>query len=106
MCYIELNPGRARLVTLPREYRCSRFRHNGLGIPDPLVTPHPRSRSLGSSANSRRAAYGAMFDGTLDDDEMDAVRRAFKSRRHGGARSRSLTPTRISRSLTPTGRAG
>ena len=63
MRYIELNPVRARLVAAPGEYRWSSFRANALGHDDALVTPHSSYYTLGRSAESRQAAYRALFEG-------------------------------------------
>jgi putative transposase len=61
MRYIELNPVRARVVTSPGQYRWSSFRANALGRKDPLLTPHAHYCALGRDAESRRAAYRALF---------------------------------------------
>ena len=61
MRYIELNPVRARLVTRPRRYRWSSFRANALGWDDALLTPHAHYCALGRDAESRQAAYLALF---------------------------------------------
>ena len=62
MRYIESNPVRARLVAAPGEFRWSSFRANALGHDDALVTPHSCYYALGRSAESRRAAYRALFE--------------------------------------------
>jgi putative transposase len=61
MRYIELNPVRARVVARPGQYRWSSFRANALGRNDPLLTPHAHYCALGRGAESRRAAYLALF---------------------------------------------
>ena len=61
MRYIELNPVRARVVARPGHYRWSSFRANALGQNDPLLTPHAFYCALGRSAESRQAAYRALF---------------------------------------------
>jgi len=61
MRYIELNPVRARVVARPGQYRWSSFRANALGKDDPLLTPHAFYCALARSAESRQAAYRAMF---------------------------------------------
>ena len=61
MRYIELNPVRARVVARPEQYRWSSFRANALGQNDPLLTPHAHYCALGRGAESRQAAYRALF---------------------------------------------
>jgi putative transposase len=61
MCYIELNPVRARVVAWPGQYRWSSFRANALGHDDALLTPHAYYCALGRGAESRQAAYLALF---------------------------------------------
>jgi len=62
MRYIELNPVRARVVARPGQYRWSSFRANAQGQNDPLLTPHARYCALGRDAESRQAAYRALFN--------------------------------------------
>ena len=61
MRYIELNPVRARVVAWPGEYPWSSFHANALGRNDPLLTPHAHYCALGRDAESRQAAYRALF---------------------------------------------
>ena len=61
MRYIELNPVRARVVQRPGQYRWSSFRANALGQSNPLLTPHAHYCALGRDAESRQAAYRALF---------------------------------------------
>ncbi|MGP1680547.1 MAG: transposase [Burkholderiales bacterium] len=61
MCYIELNPVRARVVAQPGQYRWSSFHSNALGRDDALLTPHAHYCALGRDAESRQAAYRALF---------------------------------------------
>ena len=61
MRYIELNPVRARVVASPGQHRWSSFRANALGQDDALLTPHAHYCALGRDAQSRQAAYRALF---------------------------------------------
>lgn len=61
MRYIELNPVRARVVASPGQYPWSSFRANALGQDNPLLTPHAHYCALGRGAESRQAAYLALF---------------------------------------------
>jgi putative transposase len=55
--YIELNPLRAKMVADPADYAWSSHRCHALGIPDPLITPHPAMARLGSTGEERRRNY-------------------------------------------------
>lgn len=79
MRYIELNPVRARVVAQPGLYRWSSFRANALGKYDSLLTPHAHYCALGRDAESRQAAYRALF--------QDKVSNALV--RHGARSARS-----------------
>lgn len=72
--YIELNPVRASLVADPFQYRWSSYRHNALGNPDGLITPHPLYLALGADAGSRQSAYRSLFDRALREDELSDIR--------------------------------
>ena len=99
--YIELNPVRARLVADPRAYPWSSYRANAFGAADPLVTPHERYQTLGSSASDKRRAYralcGALSDSTLA-DIRDATNRGWAL---GGKRFRDEMATLLARRTHP-----
>ena len=61
MRYIELNPVRAGMVQDPGQYRWSSYRHNGLGQPDPRITPHPLYLAIDRNDADRQSAYRALF---------------------------------------------
>ncbi len=44
--YCELNPVRAAIVEGPTDYRCSSYRSNALGQPEPVLAPHRLYLSL------------------------------------------------------------
>jgi putative transposase len=75
--YIELNPVRAGMTDDPAHYRWSSYRANGLGQPDPLLTPHEVYAALGQSDAERQAAYRALFRPELDDEAISDIRRAL-----------------------------
>lgn len=75
-CYIEANPLRARMVAQACDHPWSSHRCNAMGEPDPLITEHPVYRTLGVTAEMRRAAYRKLFDAGLGDDMLDAIRDA------------------------------
>jgi len=72
--YIELNPVRANMVTVPAEYRWSSYRANGLGEPAKLWTPHRIYLELGDTATERTQAYQALFRGHIDTDLIHQIR--------------------------------
>ncbi len=75
--YIELNPVRAAMVEDPAHYRWSSFRANGLGRPDPMLSPHPLYGALGGNDGERQAAYRALFQVHLDRTAIDDIRLAL-----------------------------
>lgn len=77
MRYIELNPVRAGMVQDPGEYRWSSYRHNGLGQPDPRLTPHPHYLALHQNQTGRQTAYRALFCSELDDEALADIRLAL-----------------------------
>ena len=52
--YIELNPVRASMVSVPGDYRWSSHRANALGRQDSMVTPHPLYQGLAGAENRDR----------------------------------------------------
>jgi putative transposase len=76
--YIESNPVRAAIAMHPAEYAWSSFRSNALGYPSSLIRPHDVYRSLGSSEQARLEAYRRLFDCSVSDAELDAIRAATR----------------------------
>jgi putative transposase len=76
--YIEQNPVRARMVQEPGAYAWSSHRANASGRHGPLVTPHIALTSLGTSAETRRSAYLALFDSAPSDAELETIRFATR----------------------------
>jgi len=74
--YIELNPVRAGLAPSPGAYRWSSYKANAEGKADPVVTPHAVYEALGSTPETRTAAYRALFEGTLSEASLTAIRDA------------------------------
>lgn len=73
--YIELNPVRAGMVTVPEDYRWSSYGVNGLGKPVKLWTPHPVYQELGATRSDRATAYREQFAGELDASVLNQIRR-------------------------------
>jgi putative transposase len=74
--YIELNPVRAGLAADPGAYPWSSYRANALGVPDPLLTPHPLYAGLGETDEARRAVYRNLFVEALAPDVLTEIRTA------------------------------
>jgi putative transposase len=74
--YIELNPVRAGLVEEPGAYPWSSYRANALGVPDPLLTPHPLYDGLAETDEARRAAYLDLFAEAIAQDVLTEIRTA------------------------------
>jgi putative transposase len=105
--YIELNPVRAAMVDDPAQYRWSSYRSNGLGQPDPRLTPHPLYLALGRNDKERQTAYRALFKGHLDRAAIDDIRLALhQSQPVGNSRFHALIEqtTGIRREAKPRGR--
>ena len=77
MRYIELNPVRAAMVDDPAHYRWTSYRHNGLGQPQVILTPHPLYDALGATDKRRQAAYRSLFRAQLDQAAIDDLRLAL-----------------------------
>lgn len=109
--YIELNPVRAGMVQHPGQYRWSSYRHNAYGEPDALITPHASYDALGSVPTDRQTGYQALFQGELEPQTLDAVRRsAHAGRVLGNTRFREHVEAALRRRVTqargsPRGRA-
>jgi putative transposase len=76
MRYIELNPVRAGMVTMPGKYRWSSFGANAHGSRDPIVTPHALYSSIGRTSAERQASYRALFGTAPAPAELDKLRDA------------------------------
>ena len=74
--YIEMNPVRAGIVNEPGAYRWSSFKSNAQGQFDVLLRRHPVYLALGRENATRREAYRALFETSLDWTMLDAIRRA------------------------------
>jgi len=84
--YIELNPVRAGIVSDPGGYPWSSYRSNGMGIGDPLVTPHPEYLSLGASSVQRMSSYRAIVAQGCLSREADEIRAMTSRQRAFGGR--------------------
>ncbi len=74
--YIEINPVRAMMVSRPEEYPWSSCATNAMGIDNELVSPHQAYQCLGTSKEERCIAYGEIVNQALDNQSVEAIRRA------------------------------
>jgi len=77
--YIELNPVRAGMVSVPGDYKWSSYRANGAGELCPIIEHHALYLSLGNSAQSRQRAYRELFRGSLAPGQIHAIRSAVQT---------------------------
>ena len=73
--YIELNPVRAAMVSAPGEYGWSSYGCNAMGLYDDVVTPHECYLSLGNSDKKRLSSYLALFQPTIDNEDILTIRK-------------------------------
>ena len=71
--YIERNPVRAGLITVPREYEWSSCRAYALGAPDPLLSYNVWYRELAQNEQGRQQRWREFLLG--DDPKEELVRR-------------------------------
>jgi putative transposase len=104
--YIELNPVRANMVAQPQNYRWSSYANHALGKQDELIDDHPLYLGLGNTAETRRAAYRALFRYQLDDAELTDIRDSLnKGLAVGAERFKDQIEAAVARSVRP-GQAG
>lgn len=72
MRYIEMNPVRANMVTLPEQYRWSSYKHNALGETNALLTEHEEYINLSENAVSRQLQYKNLF--LLPETDLQKIR--------------------------------
>lgn len=108
MRYIELNPVRAKITASdPSDYPWSSYRHNALGEPNELLTPHPEYQRLGVTVDARQAAYRQLFSTRIEDKTMDEIREATnKAWALGDDQFKRELASRLDRPIAPTARGG
>ena len=74
--YIELNPVRAGMVSHAAEYPWSSYQGNAVGKSIQLLTPHALYCQLGKSGAERQGAYRAIFQGSMPELTLAAIREA------------------------------
>lgn len=105
--YVELNPVRAGMVTLPGDYPWSSYRANAFGYGDDLVTAHKSYAALGLDPAARQSAYRELLTTGMEERTVDEIRMAtnkgwalgtVETERRGrplpaGRRARNITET-------------
>lgn len=100
--YIELNPVRSGMVSSPGQYPYSSYRHNALGSPDALVSPHSIYLELGDTGQARRENYRNLFLDQIDSDLIDQIRTETNScRAVGNDRFKDQVEVMLGRSVRP-----
>jgi putative transposase len=64
------------MVADPAAYPWSSYRHNALGEPDELVSPHALYEVLGETGLARQQAYRELFDEALGEPTLEEIRQA------------------------------
>lgn len=71
--YIELNPVRAGITSLPEEYPWSSYAHHVGAKPDPLITDHILYWALANTPFGREAAYRSLVEQGLTSAEIAEI---------------------------------
>jgi putative transposase len=85
--YIELNPIRAGIASVPEAFRWSSHRGNALGCKDPLLTPHPCYLALAAEPRARANAYRILIREKLSDEDVNRIRQHLQQQRILGSDS-------------------
>jgi len=80
--YLELNPVRAGMVTLPENYTWSSYAINGLGKESLLITPNAQYLNLGKTNKERQTAYRELLRCHLDTATLRVIRDAVSKDWH------------------------
>jgi putative transposase len=107
MCYVELNPVRAGLVSRPREYQWSSYCCNAEGNKDFLIAAHPVYLQLGDTPSARREKYQELFKAPIDQRTLVDIRNATnKGWVLGNEEFRAHLETILKRRVRPLPRGG
>lgn len=106
--YIELNPVRAGMVSVPTAYRWSSYRANAQGASDSLLKPHELYEVLGNDDAARRQAWQQLCNEPLCDADLSLVReaaqRGISMKRLADLKIQQLASTTPTPPAPPTGR--
>jgi putative transposase len=107
--YIELNPVRAHMTNDPADYPWSSYHHNAFGQYSPLIAPHEQYTALGTTPDTRQAAYRALIDEKLEEKQLADLRQHTRQQRAWGSeriKEQIEALTRRSVSVSPRGYPG
>ena len=77
--YIELNPVRAGMTTLPEQYRWSSYKMNAFGENDGLITPQAQYQALAPTPTERANAYQQLFKTPLENQVVSDLRQYLQT---------------------------
>ncbi len=77
MCYVEVNPVRARIVDVPSEYKWSSYHANAYNKEPGIVTHHAMYTELGRDDESRCEAYLRLFCSRIEVGSVHTIRNAL-----------------------------
>jgi len=79
MCYIEMNPVRAQMVTAPKDYKWSCYHSYVRGTYDPVIAEHISYKGLAKSRKKQQENYRDMFLEHLDEKVLTDIRNCVQS---------------------------
>ena len=101
MAYIDLNPVRAGLASVPGEYSWSSYQHNVGHRVDPIVSEHPLFWALGNTPFAREAAYKEIVDLGVGREDHGTITKATLKGWVLGSDGPTLTGKELSRRGLP-----
>ena len=100
--YIETNPVRSGLVSVPAEYTDSSYLHHVGALVDPLISDHPLYWNLGNTPFQREAAYKDLLEQALTLKEIgDFTLASLKGWPLGSAQFKEQLEKQASRRIAP-----
>ena len=95
------------MIAHPSGYRWSSYGYNALGQTDNLVTPHPEYRRLGITDEECRSAYQQLFEYSLPEESINAIREATnKAWVLGNDRFKQSIQEKLKRRVAPAAKGG
>lgn len=100
--YIELNPVRGGIARAAGEYPWSSYQHH-IGLrPDPIISDHPLYWSLGNTPFEREAAYKALVENGVNEDEVRRLTEAtLKGWAFGSEQFQTSLEKQVARRVRP-----
>ncbi len=99
--YIELNPARAGMVTQAVDYPWSSYRHNALGLPDPLIHPHACYRQLVGTEADLLQIYREWAQHACEEDATRFSSHLHHQHPMGNDRFKAAIEAQVGRRLAP-----